>query len=159
LTCREEALMPTVTRSIAIDAAAERVFDQLTDPRSLLEIWPSLVEVRSPRFEADGRHAFDWTYRMAGIPLDGRCETVEAERPLRRVDRNTGGIPSTFRWTLASRAGATAVTLEVEYGVPRILRVVAGRILQALNEREAETLLLNLKARIETGVPPVNRAA
>ncbi len=151
--------MPTVKRSILIEASVERVFDQLTDPKNLLEIWPSLVDVTSPRFEPDGSHAFDWTYRMAGIPFHGKCETVEAARPHRRVDHNTGGIPSTFRWGLGPRSGGTVVTLEVEYAVPRILRVVAGRILQALNEREAETLLLNLKARIETGVPPVKRAA
>jgi uncharacterized protein YndB with AHSA1/START domain len=151
--------MLTVKRSIAIEAPMERVFDQLTDPRNLLEIWPSLVEVTSPRFEPDGRHAFDWTFRMAGVPFHGRCDTVEVERPRWRVDRNTGGIPSTFRWSVEPRGGASAVALEVEYRVPRVLRVLAGRILQALNEREAETLLVNLKARIETGVPPVKRAA
>jgi carbon monoxide dehydrogenase subunit G len=151
--------MLTITTSIVIAAPAERVFDQLTDPRNLLEIWPSLVDVARPRFEPDGRHAFDWTYRMAGIPFHGRCDTVEVERPRRRVDRNTGGIPSTFRWTIEARGEATGVELQVDYDVPGVLRILAGALLRALNEREAETLLANLKARIETGVPPVKRAA
>lgn len=151
--------MLTIKRSIEIAAPAERVFDQLTDPVNLLEIWPSLVEVARPRFEPDGRHAFDWTFRMAGIPFHGKCETAEAERPRRRVDRNTGGIPSTFRWTMEPRGESTGVELQVDYDVPGILRIVAGPILRALNEREAETLLANLKSRIETGVPPVKRAA
>ena len=49
--------------------------------------------------------------------------------------------------------------LEVEYEVPALLRMIAGAVLRALNEREAETLLANLKARIETGIPPVKRVA
>ncbi len=151
--------MIAITRSITIAAPPARVFDQLSPPENLLEIWPSLVGVDRARAEPDGRHAFDWTYRMAGVKFRGHCETVDVERDRRRVDRNTGGIPSTFRWTLEPRGGDTEVRLDVEYEVPGLLRMIAGAILRALNERETETLLANLKARIETGVPPVRRAA
>lgn len=151
--------MLSISRSIVIAAPPARVFDQLTEPRNLLEIWPSLVDVANPRVEGDGRHAFDWTYRMAGVKVRGRCDTAEAERPGRRVDRNRGGIPSTFAWTFAARGDATDVTLEIEYDVPTIVRLAAGPLLRAMNEREAETLLANLKTRIETGVVPVSRSA
>ena len=151
--------MIAIARQIAIRAPAARVFDQLSPPGNLLEIWPSLVAVEDARVEPDGRHSFAWTYRMAGVKLRGRCDTVELERDRRRVDRNTGGIPSTFRWTFEPLGDETAVRLEVEYEVPALLRMVAGAVLRALNEREAETLLANLKARIETGIPPVKRVA
>jgi carbon monoxide dehydrogenase subunit G len=149
--------MPAITRSIAVHAPAARVFDHLSDPAGLLEIWPSMVEVSDARVEAGGAHRFDWTYRMAGVPFHGHCDTVEVEAARRRVDRNTGSIPSTFRWRFDPRGEDTEVTLEVEYAVPALLALVAGPVLRAVNEREAETLLANLKTRLETGVAPVAR--
>ena len=151
--------MLSISRSITIRAPARRVFDQLSPPENLLEIWPSLDSVEHARVEPDARHAFDWAYRMAGVKFRGHCDTVEIERDRRRIDHNTGGIPSTFRWTFEPRDAGTEVRLDIDYEVPGLLKLVAGAILRALNEREAETLLANLKARIETGVPPVRRAA
>jgi uncharacterized protein YndB with AHSA1/START domain len=150
--------MEAIRRSIAVHAPAARVFDHLSDPERLLEIWPSMVEVSSPRVEEGGAHRFDWTYRMAGVPFHGHCDTIAVEPGRSRVDRNTAGIPSTFRWGFAPRGDDTEVTLEVEYAVPALLGLVAGPILRRLNEREAETLLENLKLRLETGVAPVRRA-
>jgi uncharacterized protein YndB with AHSA1/START domain len=151
--------MPTITRSVLIVAPVARVFEQLTDPRHLLEIWPSLASVANARVEPDGKHAFDWSYRMAGVSFRGKCLTSGVDRPHRRVDRNTGGVPSTFIWTFEGRGEDTDVTLDIDYDVPGVLRLLAGPLLRAMNEREAETLLANLKARMETGVPPVKRAA
>ena len=151
--------MPTIQRSVVIAAPVARVFEQLTEPRSLLEIWPSLMWVANARVDPDGKHVFDWSYRMAGVRFRGQCVTSGVDRPHRRVDRNTGGIPSTFIWTFEARGEDADVTLEIEYEVPGVLRLLAGGLLKAMNEREAETLLANLKARMETGVPPVKRAA
>jgi carbon monoxide dehydrogenase subunit G len=148
-----------IQRSIAIHAPAARVFEQLDEPDHLLEIWPSLAEVSNARVEPDGRHAFDWAYRMAGVRFRGHCDTVEIDRGRRRVDHNEGGIPSTFRWTFEPRGPDTDVKLEIDYELPGLLGFVAGPVLRVLNEREAETLLQNLKLRIETGVTPVARDA
>ena len=100
--------MVDIARSITISAPAERVFDQLSPPRTLLGIWPSLVAVSNEQLDGDARHTFDWTYRMAGIPLHGHCETLDVERNRRRVDHNTGAIPSTFRWTFVERGDGRA---------------------------------------------------
>jgi carbon monoxide dehydrogenase subunit G len=148
-----------ITRSTVVHAPAARVFDHLADPRNMLEIWPSLLEVANPSVTADGGHAFDWTYRMAGIRFRGKCATVDVERGRRRFDRNTGGIPSTFRWTFTPRGEETEVALEIEYEIPVLVGWVAGGLLRAANEREAETVLSNLRTRLETGVVPVRRAA
>lgn len=149
--------MTGIARSIGIHAPAARVFEQLCEPENLLEIWPSLAEVSKARVEPDGRHAFDWAYRMAGVRFRGHCDTVEVDRDRMRVDHNEGGIPSTFRWSFEPRGEDTDVRLEIDYEVPGLLRLVAGPVLRALNEREAETLLANLKLRIETGFAPVRR--
>ena len=149
--------MVPISRSITIGAPAGRVFEQLTEPSALLEIWPSLVSVANARHESDGRHAFDWTFKMAGIRFQGHCDTLEVDSGRRRVDHNEGGIPSTFSWEFEPRGEATEVKLEITYQIPLLLRMVGSPVLRLMNEHEAETLLANLKARLETGVPPVQR--
>ena len=62
------------------------------------------------------------------------------------------------RYTMSEPRGeVTDVRLDIQYAVPGVLRLAAGPLLRAMNEREAETLLANLKTRIETGVPPLRR--
>lgn len=150
--------MVGISRSIAIQAPAAQVFAHLAEPGNLLEIWPSLVAVRNTHTEQDGRHAFDWTYRMAGLPFRGHCDTTALVPGRVREDRNSGGIPSTFRWTFEPQGDRTQVRLAIEYEVPGLVQLVAGGAIRAMNEREAETLLANLKARLETGKAPVRRA-
>ncbi len=151
--------MLSINRSIEIAAPPARVFDHLADPQSLLEIWGSLEKVEHPTRDADGRHAFDWTYRMAGVRFRGHCDTVDLVRGERRVDHNTGGIPSTFRWAFAPSGAGTRVTLDVDYDIPAVIGLLAGPVLRVVNEHEAEGLLQNLKLRMETGRAPLARAA
>jgi carbon monoxide dehydrogenase subunit G len=141
--------MASITRSIEVHAPADRAYEHLSDPGHLLEIWPSLLAVSKAERDEDGAHRFDWTYRMAGVKFHGHCDTVDVEQGRRRVDRNEGGIPSTFRWTFEPRGGDTEVTLEIDYEPPALLELVAGPLLRVANEREAETLLANLKAKLE----------
>jgi carbon monoxide dehydrogenase subunit G len=148
--------MASITRSIEVHAPADRAFEHLSDPGHLIEIWPSLLAVSKAEQGPDGAHHFDWTYRMAGVKFHGHCDTVDVEPGRRRVDRNEGGIPSTFRWTFEPRGEASEVRLEVEYDPPTLLELVAGPLLRTLNEREAETLLSNLKAKLEAA-PPLTR--
>ncbi|MGC3998815.1 MAG: SRPBCC family protein, partial [Anaeromyxobacter sp.] len=110
--------MEKIQRSVMIDAPVERVYGYLTEPGHLPGIWPSMVEVHNTRVAAEGAHHFDWTYKMAGVRFHGHADTVEARQNALRVDRNEGGIPSTFRWQFAERGGATEVSLQVEYELP-----------------------------------------
>ena len=142
--------MPTIHKTIAIAAPVERVFDYVADPRHLPEIWPNLAEVSNVTPHADGGSGFDWVYRMAGVKIRGHSEDIEFARNRRVVSRSRAGIPNTFRWSSEPDEGATTVTLEIDYDVPgslfgRLLRPVIGR----LNERDAQTLLDNLKAQME----------
>ncbi len=142
--------MEKIRKSIQIRAPVARVFDHLANPKNLLEIWPSMVEVKNEVVAPTGGHTFDWTYKMAGVPFHGHCETVEVERNRRRVDRNESWIPSTFRWEYAGAGDTTEVQLDIEYEPPfAVLGRLAAPFLRWLNEREAETLLANLKARME----------
>jgi len=144
--------MEKIRKSIAIESAPSKVFDYLTEPAHYLEIWPSMVEVSNPKTSPDGAHSFDWIYKMAGMRFHGHSETVEVERPRFRKVRNASGIPSTFQWTFAPRGSMTDLTLEVDYEIPgALLGKLAAPFLRRLNEREAETLLENLKGRLEVG--------
>lgn len=142
--------MPTIRKTIAIEAPVDRVFQYVADPRHLPEIWPNLVEVSNVTPHTDGGNGFDWVYRMIGVKIRGHSEDVEVVRNARVVSRSQAGIPNTFRWLYDDKGDATQVTLEVDYEVPtpvigRLLRPIVGR----MNERDAETLLRNLKLRME----------
>jgi hypothetical protein len=49
------------------------------------------------------------------------------------------------------------VALHVEYELPPVVGKLAAPVLRRINEHEAETMLQNLKKRLETGQVPVLR--
>lgn len=141
--------MEKITRSVVIEAPASAAFEFLADPAHLPAIWPSMVETAQGEVLPDGGHRFDWTYQMAGLKFHGKARTVEVERDRLRVDRVEGGIPSTFRWRFGAQGIRSEVVLDVEYELPSIFGWLAAPFLRRLNEHEAETMLANLKARLE----------
>jgi ligand-binding SRPBCC domain-containing protein len=147
--------MSTIRKSVRIEAPVEAVYDFVTHPENLVEIWPSMVEVKNVTRSADGAHSFDWTYKMAGVKFRGHAVTEKAEPYRRNVTVNEKGIPSRFTWTYdATARDQTMVTMEVEYTTPnRILKALAEPFVNRMNEREAETVLANLKSRLELSAP------
>ncbi len=142
--------MEKLRKYLFIEASPAKVFDYLTDATHLPEIWPSMVEVSNLQMRPDGAHSFDWTYKMAGMKFHGHADTVEVQRDRLRLVRNESGIPSTFRWTFEARDDGTDLALEIEYEMPgNLLGRLAAPFLRRLNEREADTLVHNLKERME----------
>ena len=146
-----DLVMPTLRKSIAIRAPVDRVFDYVGDPTNLPEIWPSLVAVRNVESHLTG-NSFDWDYKLLGLRIHGHTEPVERVPNARLVTRSVTGIPNTFRWIYGARGDETEVTLEVEYELPALGRLAQG-IMGRINEREAHTLLANLKRRMEAPAP------
>ncbi len=144
--------MAKIRKTVSIKAPLNLVFDFMTHPENLPEIWPSMVEVSNIKRSADGAHSFDWTYKMAGIHFKGHSDSTEVKTNERVVVKNEKGIPSTFIWTYAGEDGGLRLTLEVDYTMPsRLLEKLTEPFLTRLNEREAETVLENLKLRMELG--------
>jgi uncharacterized membrane protein len=142
--------MKHITKSIEINAPAERVFDFVTNPVNLPSVWPSLTEVSNVERSADGRHSFDWVYRMAGFPFKGHSTTTEIETGARMTSQNEGGIPSTFRWTFEKKGAGMRLAVDVDYDIPApIIGKIAEAVVARLNEHEMLTLLANIKATIE----------
>ncbi|MDL1944906.1 SRPBCC family protein [Chloroflexi bacterium CFX2] len=142
--------MAKIERTIAINAPVEKVYEYLTTPMNLLEIWPSMVEIKDIQNPGVVGGGFHWVYKMAGMKLEGATEYSEVIPCQRFVARNTGGISSTLVWLYQPENGGTRLTLQAEYTVPLPL---VGKLAEAFivkqNEHEMDTLFANLKARME----------
>jgi uncharacterized membrane protein len=144
--------MVKAVKSITIKAPVEKVFDYISEPTNLPEIWPSLVEIKDVQKLPSGGTRDRWVYKMAGIRLEGTSESEDAEciPNQRLVSKTKGGVESTMTWMFQPEAGGTKVTLEVEYTVPiPVLGKLAEAIIVKMNEHEGELILANLKARME----------
>jgi uncharacterized protein YndB with AHSA1/START domain len=140
-----------VVRTITIKAPVEKVFEYVTEPSNLPEIWPSLVEVKDVQQLPDGvGSSYRWVYKMAGMHFEGISETTEYVANKRVVIRGKGGIKAARTSTFQPEDGGTKYTVEVEYSIPiPLLGKLAEAFIVKLNEHEAELALANLKARME----------
>ena len=143
--------MTTIERSIVIEAPPKQVFTYLEEPLHLLEIWPSMVEIKDVKPLPKGGHSYHWVYKMAGMRFEGDTETVEFEPDRHFLSKSTGQIPATFDYRFTPEDGATKVEVKTEYEIPKmLLGKLAEPFILKLNEREADTFLANLKDRVET---------
>jgi len=148
--------MAKIRKSVSIRAPLNQVFDYMTHPENLLEIWPSMVEVKNVQRKLDGEHSFDWVYKMGGIHFHGHAMTTEVVQNQRVVVKNDKGIPSTFIWTYSGENGNSKLILDIDYTLPiHLLDKLAEPFLTKINEREAEVMLDNLKNRMEIGIKAV----
>jgi uncharacterized membrane protein len=150
--------MLKLERSVTIASPIETVFDYVSDPRNLPEIWPSLIEVKDVRPLTNGGKHFAFTYKMAGFRFEGISEDTEYVRPDHLFVKTTGGVESAFQWKFAPLGKETRVTLTVTYTIPgAILGKLAEPFIARQNERENELLLENLKLRLEQPAPTTVR--
>jgi uncharacterized protein YndB with AHSA1/START domain len=139
-----------VEKTITIDAPVEKVFAYVDDPANLVEVWPSLVEVKDVERLPGGGSKFGWVYQMAGVRFDGVAEAVEYVPNRHIVSKSEGGVSSTITWEFEPEGSGTKVTNVADYTVNLpVLRKLADSFLVKLNEHEGEVLLANLKARME----------
>ena len=143
--------MVKTEKTITIKAPVEKVFSYISEPTSLPEIWPSLVEIKDVKPLPNGGHSNRWVYKMAGVRLEGSSEDIEFTPNQRLVSKTKGGADSTQTWIFEPEGDGTKVTFRVEYTVPiPVLGKLAEAIIVKMNDREGDLLLANLKARMET---------
>jgi uncharacterized membrane protein len=142
--------MATISKSIDIDAPVEQVFAFFNEPSNLPEIWPSMLEVSNVERKADGNYGFDWQYKMVGIRFRGRSDSTVFEKNKRVVLKSETGIPNNIDYVYESVGNKTRLSMNVDYTVPgQVLGKLAAPIVNRINEHEAETVLQNLKVRME----------
>ncbi len=142
--------MAKVEKTITINAPVEKVFDYIDQPTNLPEIWPSLMEIKDVQTLPNGGHTDRWVYKMAGMRFEGTTEGIEHVTNQRIVSKTKGGVKSTQTWVFQPEAGGTKVTFEVEYNIPiPVLGKLAEAIVVKMNDREGDSILANLKTRME----------
>ena len=65
--------MATAKSSSNIYAPVEKVFEYV-QPETLLEIWPSFVEVKNVKELSNGGYSWEWVDKMAGMRFNGASE-------------------------------------------------------------------------------------
>ncbi len=142
--------MAKVEKTITINAPVEKVFNYIDQPTNLPEIWPSLMEIKDVQTLPNGGHTDRWVYKMAGIRFEGTTEGIEHVTNQRIVSKTKGGVKSTQTWVFQPEADGTKVTFEVEYNIPiPVLGKLAEAIIVKMNDREGDSILANLKTRME----------
>ena len=143
--------MATVKKSITINAPTEKVFEYIIEPANLLEIWPSMIEAKDIQPLPNGGNKFRWVYKMAGIRFEGTSEITEFVPNQRTVSITKGGVESEIIWEFQSEGEATKVTMKADYTVPiPLIGKLAEAFIVKQNDNEGDTILANLKARMET---------
>ena len=142
--------MEKVHKTIIIDAPLEQVYAYINVPTNLPEVWPSMVEAKDVEKLPNGGNRFRWVYKMAGMRFEGTNEDIDVVENQHVTGTTKGGIDSTVTWKTEAEGTGTKVSFIAEYSVPvPLVGKMAEKIIVKMNEKEAETLLANLKARME----------
>ena len=142
--------MPKVDNEVIINAPVEKIFNYISQPSNLLQIWPSLVEIKNQKLLPNGGYNYQWTYKMSGIHLTGTGECIDLIPNVVLASKNTGAVESTVRFSFLYKGIQTKVTLSIEYQIPStLLGRIAEIIILKMNDKEAELILDNLRIIFE----------
>jgi len=141
--------MKRVERSIEINVAVENVFNYIDDPMNQITWMPSMITVKDVSGSGLGKN-FHWTYKMAGIFLDGESTFTEHITNKRLVTQSKGGVESTFSFDFEPHNDGTRLNLVIEYAIPvPVVGKIGEAILLKRNEREADLAMTNIKEILE----------
>jgi len=142
--------MTRVDKEIFINAPVDKIYDFVIKPSNLLQIWPSLMQVKNEQLLPNGGYSAKWVYKMGGVYFKGTGEVVDIVPGRWFTFRTKGSIKSKITWTFRSSDGQTKVTFTIEYGIPiKILNWLTEIIVGKMNDQEATLLLTNLQVRME----------
>ncbi len=132
--------MPTLVRSITINALAEKVDKSLVDPAHSAEIWSADSAEPDAHWPEPGGKLFT-VNMVAGVPLRSEItvlERVPGQMHKQRITSLIMGtlIKGTMKWTYTLQGKSTQLTMSVEYDV---LPGVLGRVLDKLVMQRAIT--------------------
>ena len=144
--------MNTLKKSIIVNVPVEEVFQYLENPASILEYWPSMIDIRDIQPLPNGGHKSHWTHKMAGMRIEGISEDLEYIPREKIVTKATGGNDALITLTLEPADSGTRVEWMFEYTIPLpVIGRLAEAVIVKLNEQELNLMLINVKTRLEAG--------
>jgi carbon monoxide dehydrogenase subunit G len=144
--------MSRVTKVVSIKADPSKVLEYIADVKNHPAFISALKSVANLSGESKKvGESWDWTFVMAGLEIKGRAETVKYEEGKQYSFKTSGGIASTFTYSVEPEDGGTRLTIDVQYEVPQnVLAKIADKaMVERLNEQEGERAAENLKAILE----------
>jgi uncharacterized membrane protein len=143
--------MASVDKEIMVNAPLEKIYNFLIKPSSLMQIWPSLIEVKNEQLLPNGGYSAKWVYKMAGIYLKGKAECTDVVHNQWFSVKVEGAVDCTMTWTFRTKDNiVTKVTITLDYKVHfPLLNRLAEIIIVKMNEHEAELVLANLLLILE----------
>lgn len=147
--------MQRVTRSITIHAPARRIFDFISEPNNLPNLWPSLWVVEDIHRLPGGGKQFRWMQKFADVRFEGHSDDIEYKVNRHITRRISGGLQATVLWDLEAEGDKTNVTLAIEYVIPPLL-LHGGRTVASISERyeqEVDKMLANLREKTALSFP------
>ena len=142
--------MPKVDNEIIINAPVQEVFDYVSQPSNLQQIWPSLIEIKDEKLLSNGGYRYRWVYKMSGIHFTGIGECIDMKPNLVLASKNIGTIESIVSFRFLSIGIRTKVSLTIDYQVPMpLLGQLTEIIILKMNAKEVGLILDNLRIRFE----------
>ncbi|MBN2240782.1 MAG: SRPBCC family protein [Dehalococcoidales bacterium] len=146
--------MIRIDKEVIIDAPIENVFNYVTEPRNLPEIWPGLIQVFNIEELPGGGYSAEYEVKVAGIRFNGKGKFTEFV-PNQWIVINTRGIShSTITCTFRSIDKNTDIektrfTLTLDYEIPiPVFGHLAEYVVTRMNEHEADLVMANLQTRL-----------
>lgn len=144
--------MSRVTKTVSIQAEPSAVIDYIADVQHHPAFISALKSV--DQINGDSKHpgsAWEWTFVMAGVELKGKAQTVAYEAGKKYSFRTTGGIGSTFTYTVEPEESGSRLTIDVTYDAPKTVlgKIADMAVVERLNNQEGDRAAENLKAILE----------
>ncbi|MGD0905177.1 MAG: SRPBCC family protein [Terracidiphilus sp.] len=146
--------MTRIDKEILINAPVEKIYNFVIKPSDLLQIWPSLMQIKNEQLLPNGGYSAKWVYKMGGLYFKGTGEVIDIVPGRWFTFQTKGSIKSKITWTFRSSDGQTKVTFTIEYGIPfMVLNWLTEIVVGKINDQEATLLLTNLQVRMEDNSP------
>lgn len=141
--------MPSVRKSIVIEAPASKVFAIVTEPSNWTKFVTSLVEVRDlSSAKAENGMTFTWEYKMVGKIMSGTGRVSEFEKDKSFGMVMEGRFPIKEHYEFNDRGdGFTELFVRVDFEMPSAMAefFADNKIINAFNALEAKNVLEKIK--------------
>jgi ligand-binding SRPBCC domain-containing protein len=142
--------MSLLERKLLINAPLKFVWDWIEWSPNLVGVWPNVISTVSYEQDDKGYGTQETIYMMSGMQFRVKARDIEKIPYERVVTRTESGINSTLTWVFTEVDGQTQIDFSAEYEVPiRALQGMAEELVKRLNEADLDSMLVNLKAKLE----------